>query len=163
MMKLATYIWLILFTVLLFAAPPVLAVPDASHTPIEVTSEQMEALSAPRRVVFIGSVVATQGDLVIYADRMTIHFQEPANEVSRILAEGRVRMVQGDRVATGDSAIFHRDEQTVILRGSPRVYQGRDFVEGDEITVYLQEDRSVVTSREGVPARAIFHPRGEAP
>ncbi|WP_429885008.1 lipopolysaccharide transport periplasmic protein LptA [Geoalkalibacter halelectricus] len=140
------------------------AVADAAQErPIEVTSERMEMLSAPRRVLFSGEVVARQDDVVIYADRMQVFFREGEDSVARILAEGRVRIVQGERTAIGDSGVFHRDQSIVVLTGNPRVYQGKDFVEGEEITVYLEEERSVVTSREGVPARAIFHPREEAP
>lgn len=152
------------FLVLLFMPyVDVQAAQESSQAPIEVTSERMEALSAPRRVLFSGTVVASQGDIVMYADRMTIYFRENDNDVARIHAEGRVRIVQGERVATGDTGIFHRDEQMVVLSGNPRIIQGRDSVEGDEIIVYLQEERSIVKSREGAPARAIFHPGGETP
>lgn len=151
------------FLVLLFMPCASVQAAQENQAPIEVTSERMEALSAPRRVLFSGTVVASQGDIVMYADRMTIYFRENDNEVARIHAEGRVRIVQGERVATGDTGIFHRDEQMVVLSGNPRIIQGRDSVEGDEIIVYLQEERSIVKSREGAPARAIFHPGGETP
>jgi len=135
----------------------------ANQAPIQVTSERMEGLSAPRRVLFSGNVVATQDDVVIYADQMTVFFAEGTQDVSRILAQGRVRIVQGDRVATGEQGVFHRDQEMVVLTGNPRVHQGKDSVEGDEITVYLREERSLVKSREGAPVRAIFHPRESSP
>lgn len=153
----------ILFVLLLLPYAYAQAAQESNQAPIEVTSERMEALSAPRRVLFSGTVVASQGDIVMYADRMTIYFRENDNDVARIHAEGRVRIVQGERVATGDTGVFHRDEQMVVLSGSPRIIQGRDSVEGDEIIVYLQEERSIVKSREGAPARAIFHPGGATP
>lgn len=135
----------------------------AEKGPIEVTSERMEGFSAPRRVLFSGNVVATQADVVIYADQMTVFFSDNEQEVTRILAQGRVRIVQGDRIATGEQGVFHRDQEMIVLTGNPRVHQGKDSIEGDEITVYLRDERSLVKSREGAPARAIFHPRESSP
>ncbi|SDM01940.1 lipopolysaccharide export system protein LptA [Geoalkalibacter ferrihydriticus] len=153
-----------MFALLVAVATAFVSVAGATdEMPIEITSERMEVLSAPRRVVFSGEVVARQADVVMYADQMKVFFREGEDTVSRILAESRVRIVQGERTATGEAGVFFRDEGIVVLTGDPRVYQGKDFVEGDEITVYLEEERSVVKSREGVPARAIFHPREKSP
>ncbi len=62
------------------------------------------------------------------------------------------------KVATGDKGIFFRDEARIVLTGSPKVHHGKDFVEGDEIVVLLNEDRSIVRSEGGSRVNAVFHP-----
>lgn len=135
----------------------------ASDAPIEVTSRRMEAFSAPRRVHFAEEVVAKQGNAVIYADDLTVYFAGEEQEVERIEVEGNVRIVQEDRIATGGKGVFRRSEGIIVLTDSPRVRQGADFVEGDEITIFLNEERSVVKSEGGSQVRAVFHPKDGKP
>ena len=135
----------------------------ASDAPIEVTSRRMEAFSAPRRVHFAEDVVAKQDNAVIYADDLTVFFAGEQQTVERIEAEGNVRIVQEDKIATGGRGVFHRAEGRIVLTGSPRVHQGNDFVEGDEITIFLNEERSVIRSEGGSQVRAVFHPKGDKP
>ena len=47
------------------------------------------------------------------------------------------------------------------MTGSPKVTEGDDFVEGQEITLYLDEKRSVVSGGAGGRVKAIFTPRSE--
>jgi lipopolysaccharide export system protein LptA len=111
---------------------------------------------------FVGNVVARQGDVTIYAQELTLILAEVDREVERIEAVGDVRIVQGERIATGQQGVFYRGEGRIVLSGSPRVHQGEDFIEGDEITVFLNSEKSIVKSREGTRVNAIFHPRGES-
>jgi lipopolysaccharide export system protein LptA len=66
-------------------------------------------------------------------------------------------------VATGQKASFFNRERKIVLTGSPKVYQDDDFVEGDEITVLLDEERSIVKSEQGSRVNAVFHPKGDKP
>ena len=84
-------------------------------------------------------------------------------EIERIEASGSVRIVQGNRVATGQKASFFNKERKIVLTGSPRVYQGNDFLEGDEIIVLLDEGKSIVKSDQGSRVNAVFHPKGKQP
>ncbi len=134
-----------------------------SDAPIEVTSERLEAFADPRRVHFSGKVVAHQGNAVIYADDLTVFFQGEDQSVAQIEAEGNVRIVQDDKIATGGKGVFHRAKGLIVLTGAPRVHQGSDFVEGDEITIFLNEERSVVKSAGDSQVRAVFQPKEKKP
>lgn len=153
-------------TLLLALSAPCLAAESApgqdfSKEPIHITSDRMEADDAARRVTFRGDVVARQGDVVIYAQEMDVFYQEGTREVERVEALRDVRIVQGPKVATGQKGIFYRAEGRLVLTGSPRVHQGEDFVEGDEVTVFIGEERSVVSSEGGSRVNAVFHPKGQ--
>lgn len=79
------------------------------------------------------------------------------DRVTRIEAEGRVRMVQDGRRAVADRAVYERAEEKVVLTGSPKVWEGKNVVSGREITVFLDEDRSEVKD----DVRVILYPRDE--
>lgn len=130
--------------------------------PIEITSDRLEGDDPAGRAKFSGSVVAKQGDATIYADEVTIHYSTgKQRDIEQVVAVGNVRIVQGERTATGGRAIFHNRESKVVLTESPKVHQGKDLVQGDEITVFLNEERSVVTGKGGGRVNAVFHPQGE--
>lgn len=130
--------------------------------PITINSDRLEADDAAHQVRFVGNVVARQGDVVLYAEEMIVRYRSDTREVDRIEAYRDVRIVQGTKVATGEKGIFFREDGRIVLTGSPKVHQGKDFVEGDEITVLLNEDRSIVSSEGGSRVNAVFHPKESA-
>jgi len=134
-----------------------------SDAPVSVTSERLEADDKLHQIRFSGNVVARQGDVVIYAGELVLVYAEKGGEIDRIEASGSVRIVQGNRVATGQKASFFNKERKIVLTGSPRVYQGNDFLEGDEIIVLLDEGKSIVKSDQGSRVNAVFHPKGKQP
>jgi lipopolysaccharide export system protein LptA len=155
------FVCFLILIVVLMVPGWALGQPPVQDEPIQVTSDRLEADEAARQMKFIGNVVARQGDVVIYAQELLLFLGEDTREVERIEATRDVRVVQGERIATGQKGIFYRNEGRIVLSGSPRVHQGEDFIEGDEITVFLYEERSVVKGREGTPVKAIFHPKAE--
>jgi lipopolysaccharide export system protein LptA len=129
--------------------------------PINITSDRLEADDAARQVKFLGNVVARQGEVVIYSAVLTLFYSEGSKEIDRVEADRDVRIVQGERVATGDKAVFYQADGRIVLSGNARVHEGADFVEGDVITVFLGEEKSVVQGREGSRVNAVFHPKEE--
>jgi len=99
----------------------------------------------------------------MYAQEMRLVYDGETREVERVVASGDVRIVQGDRVATGQQGILFNAEKKMVLTGEPKLFQGENSVSGDEVTVYLQEERSTVSSAEGSRVQAIFHPKEEKP
>ena len=67
-----------------------------------------------------------------------------AQRIDYIEFEGDVKVTQQDRLATANKAIFYQKEQKIVLHGRPVVTKGQDRVEGNLITIYLKEGRSVV-------------------
>jgi len=134
-----------------------------SKQPIHITSKRLQADGVLNRVRFIGDVEARQGSLVIYAPEMMIFLQEKTREIEKVEAFTGVRVIQGGRVATGQKGIYYAGENKIVLTGSVVVRRGEDSLEGDEIVLFLNGERSVVTSREGSRVKAVFRPKGEKP
>jgi len=131
--------------------------------PLEISSGRLEADESARRVTFLDKVVARQGDVVIYAESLSIYYADEKREITRIVAEKDVRIVQGSRVVTGERAEYEHRTGIIELTGHPKVHQGKDAVSGDKITVYLNEEKSVISGAGGSRVNALFHPSEEKP
>lgn len=126
--------------------------------PIEVTAQQLEAFQEKRQAVFTGEVVAKQGDITLYCNKLVVFSLLEQDQVDRLEAEGNVRVVQLDRTATADRAVYRQQQGTLVLYGHAKVHQGQNQVAGNEITVYLLENRSVVKSGENKRVKAVLFP-----
>jgi lipopolysaccharide export system protein LptA len=64
--------------------------------------------------------------------------------VSRIEANGHVKIENVNSNATCEKAVYFTDEEKIILTGDPVAWEKGTRVSGKQITVYLAEERSVV-------------------
>ncbi|MBI5966762.1 MAG: lipopolysaccharide transport periplasmic protein LptA [Deltaproteobacteria bacterium] len=133
----------------------------ADH-PLRITSQQLEADNKNMVIIFRGNVVARQGEMTIYADVAQVYYdkREEGNEVREIVATGNVKIQEGDRLATGQKAVFINPEQKIILTGQPKIWQGKDMVSGEKIIVLLGEDKSFIESGPDQRVEVVFYPKG---
>ncbi len=153
------FICIIMFFPLTVLAAPELA--TKNRGPVEVTSDRLEADDIAQTLVFIGNAVATQDDVTIHGKRLTVEYKGEKREIEKVIAEGNVRINQGTRVALGERAVLYHPEGRIVLTGSPEVHDGENFVKGQEITVYLNDKRSVVSGGAGGRVNAVFAPKEE--
>jgi len=143
--------------------PPVLsaAVPaqDADIRPIEVTADQLHAESGGS-VTFEGNVVAVQGDVTLYSDILRAEYSKTTNMIERVEAEGSVRFIQEDKEVLSKRAALFNLERRVVFFGGATMQQGGNTVQGETITVYLNENRAEVKgSEEGGRVKAVINPK----
>lgn len=131
------------------------------NQPIEITSQQLEVLQQQRQSIFTGDVVAKQGDMTLIAEKLIVVFQEDQDQVERLEAIGAVRVLQLDRIATAEKAIFYQLEEKLILTGNAEVTQGKNKISGDEITLFVQENRTLIKSSEKQRVKAVIMPESK--
>lgn len=137
---------------------------------IKIDADRLEANNAKRVVTFIGNVHAVQEDSIIRSDRLILYFRketptgpaapkDPARggEVERIEARGRVNIQMQERTATGDEAVFYQETRQIVLIGNATLREGANFIRGEKITVFLDEDRGVVEGSEKVRVSATIY------
>jgi lipopolysaccharide export system protein LptA len=134
----------------------------AKDAPVHIVSDSLEAYQQQQKVVFIGHVVAKQGELTIRGDRMTVFYlkeeKSPSKEeslsgkVDRVEVDGNVHITQKKIIATGEHVVYFSEENKIVLTGKPRVEQGKDSIQGEKITLFLDTEKSVV---EGGPSRPV--------
>jgi lipopolysaccharide export system protein LptA len=76
--------------------------------------------------------------------------------IDRIVADGRVKVVQGKKTATADHAVYHRAEETIVLTGHPETWEEGVRIQGSKITILLKEQRSIVDE-----SRVVIYPEAE--
>ena len=156
--------WLltILLTIFCWCVPGAFAAevePELDRNqPIEITAQQLEILQQQRQSIFSGDVVAKQGEMTLYADKLIVVFQPKQDQVERLEAIGGVRVLQLDRVATAEKAVFFQLEEKLVLNGNAEVIQGQNKISGDEVTLYMKENRSLIKSSESGRVKAVIVP-----
>jgi lipopolysaccharide export system protein LptA len=145
--------------------------PIDREQPIQIVSDRLEAYHEKRMVVFTGNAVATQGQRTIRSDRLTLYYKEdkktagrskaetegPGN-LDKVEAKGHVTITEGDRIVTGEEAVFDQEAQKITMTGNAVMQEGANIIRGDRIIVFLYENRGVVDSAENKRVTATIYP-----
>lgn len=133
---------------------------ELGSRPIDVTADRVTADSVRNTVTFEGNVVAQQADVTLHADRLQADYSREAGAIDRIEATGNVRFVQEGREARSTRATFYNLEQRIVLSGGATLRQGQNTVQGETATIFLRENRSVVTGgKDGGRVQAVINPK----
>lgn len=128
--------------------------------PITITSNRMDANKNDRIVTFTGNVVAEQKDITLYSDIMHVYYTE-GEDVKEIVAVGNVKTTQPDRTATSEKAVYYKSDGRIVLTGNAQAQQGSDTVKGDKITIFLNDNKSIVESEGTGRVKAVIFPKKE--
>jgi lipopolysaccharide export system protein LptA len=138
-----------------------------------ITASKMTVRNQENKAIFEGTVTLTKGTLVVHSDVMVVFFKSGESavdktddtkakeserggrspeqlpimsnrSVSMIEATGRVLIEKEDGRATCQKAVYHGDEEKIVLTGTPVAWQKGTRVTGKKITMFLAEDRSIV-------------------
>jgi lipopolysaccharide export system protein LptA len=131
--------------------------------PIVITADQMHFDYETEEVRYVGEVHVEQGELVIDCAELEIGYEgEPREgvnmELREVTARGDVVIRQGARIASGDEARFDQVEKKILLLGNARLEDGPNIVQGDRLTVFLGEGRSVIESSPNQRVSAVLFP-----
>lgn len=114
--------------------------------PIYITADWMEVDQKQNTIVYKGQVVAVQADMTMRSDILTSYYDPELKQMKQIVAEGKVNVTQGTRIATGNKAVFDDRAKTVTLTGSPVMRQGNNQVSGAKIVYFIEKDSAVAES-----------------
>ena len=133
---------------------------ERSGLPITVKSNEMTADNKGKTAIFSGKVVAKQGDITIFSDKLIVNYSNNNGDVEKVEALGNVRIVQMNRIGFADQAVYDSRNGRIVLTGTPRVVQGGDSISGKVITYYVDDEKSDVSSGGDPKARveAVINP-----
>jgi lipopolysaccharide transport protein LptA len=132
-----------------------------THEPIEIESRELDVVTLEdggRQLNFRESVHVRQGAARLSCDGLEAWYPPGQREPERLIARGAVEIVQGDRRARCEEAVYLRSAQTLTCGGGAQLLQGCDVVRGREIEFDLANDRVRVRGE----ASVLIHPKGEA-
>ncbi len=135
--------------------------------PIHIKSDKMEALDKKGKVIFTGNVTATRGDIVIKADRLEVFYRVSEKDkkgasskrfVTKLVATGHVKIAEGKRTGTAEKAVYDKVNNRIILLGNAQVWEGPNRISGAKITLFENEQKSVVEGGPGDKVEAVVFP-----
>jgi lipopolysaccharide export system protein LptA len=156
------------------AAAEAPSMPGHPEGPMAISSRSMTVKNLDHRIIFERDVVVKKGDMDLQADRVEVILSASPNEaaehvlsalpgaggamlaednVERIEANGRVKVMQGGKTVTADQAVYHSANETIVLTGRPETWEDGYRIQGSRITILLKEQRSVVEE-----SRVVIYP-----
>jgi lipopolysaccharide export system protein LptA len=126
--------------------------------PIYITADWMEVDQTKNSITYKGRVVTIQADMTMRSETLTAYYDPEMKQMKQIVAEGKVNATQGNRVATGDKAVFDDKTKTVTLTGSPVMRQGNSQVSGAKVVYYMEQDRAVTEGDGKIRVQATVFP-----
>ena len=126
--------------------------------PIYITSDWMEVDQNKSTITYKGRVVTVQAEMTIRSDTLIANYDQQTKLMKQIVAEGKVNATQGDRVATGEKAVFDDQAKTLTLTGNPVMRQGNNQVSGIRVTYFTEQGRSIVEGDGKIRVQATIFP-----
>ncbi len=132
-----------------------------SDQPITIDSDRLESDRNNRLITFKGNVTARQGEMIIHSDVLLLSYLAKEGEIEKVVAQGNVKIIQKNenRIATSGEAVYYNLERKVVLTKKPKIRQGKDVVSGETITLFIDENRSIVEGGKGKRVNAIIYPK----
>ena len=150
--------------------------------PISIEANSLEVLQNEKKAIFTGSVVATQGDIHLKSNKMTVFYKGgglPGGEttstatagsgISRIDVDGNVFLATPQESAKGDKGVYNVDQKTIRLVGGVVLTKGQNVLKGSALEYNLATGKSLLnggvsgTTADGKPSgggrvKALFVP-----
>ena len=96
----------------------------------------------------------------MYAGLLRVEYSRTTNTIERVEAEGEVRFLQEDKEVRAKKATLFNLEQRVVFFGGATLQQEGNTVQGETITIFLNENRAEVKgSEEGGRVKAVINPK----
>ena len=130
----------------------------AEDSPINIEANHMTSTEKSNSVIFTGDVDATQADVRIRSDKMTVYYTPKeakpkkktkakaggTQQVEKMICIGNVEVTRGEWLGTSKKMVYLSKERQVILTGNAKAWQGQNMVSGEKIIYFLDEGRSEV-------------------
>lgn len=145
------------------------ASPESSSEKIQITADQLVTDNQNQYAEFSGDVVAQQGNFEIKADRLRIYYAadlrvgqkatDRQDAISKIIAEGNVRIKAEDNFAQTEKAEYSVPEMQIVLIGEEsKVIRGKNSITGARIVYNRKEGWIRVEKGQKKRVRAVFYP-----
>ena len=118
----------------------------------------MEVDQNKNTITYKGRVVTIQADMTMRSEALIAYYDPETKQMRQIIAEGKVNATQGNRVATGEKAVFDDKSKTVTLTGNPVMRQGNSQVTGTKVVYYMDQDRAIAEGDGKVRVQATIFP-----
>lgn len=139
---------------------------DAGH--IQIKADNLVAYNEASYAEFSGNVSAVQGTTHITSDKLKIYYskaiENPGKKdtgeesIKKVVASGNVTIRSENRTARTSMAEYTPASKVIVLSGAgSTVTSGNNYVSGEKITFYVNEDRVIVERGKEKQVEAVFY------
>ena len=133
------------------------------NAPVEVSANGAEVQDRADRAVFAGNVHATQGDLTLDTQRLTVAYSNSGGaqpnaassnapntqngtgiQIDRLDATGGVTVHSPSETAKGDFGVYDLNRKLITLVGNVELVRGDSNILGSRLVIDLNSGRAVV-------------------
>jgi lipopolysaccharide export system protein LptA len=120
-----------------------------SNAPVDVTADRIEVQDRADRAIFAGNVHATQAELTLDTQRLTVAYsggqgQSGGVQIRRLDAAGGVVVHSPSETAKGDFGIYDLDKKLITVIGNVQLTRGSNVVNGQRLVINLDTGRAVI-------------------
>ena len=107
--------------------------------PIEIKAEELTLYREKNRAVFIKDVhvLVKDKELKIDCDRLEVYYGKKGGVV-KLIARKNVVIRHKERVLKADTAVYHRKDELIVLKGSPVYRDKKGELKGEIIKYYVR-------------------------
>ena len=120
--------------------------------PIEISADSLEVAQEEQVATFAGNVDAVQGDLVLSADSLMVHYEgrgdtvglaaDTGGTINRIEASGDVILSSPEETAEGDVGVYDVPARLITLNGNVVLTRGENVIRGEQLELDLATGKS---------------------
>jgi lipopolysaccharide transport protein LptA len=137
-----------------------------SSAPVAYSAQSLEGSLTAGRILLKGNVEIEQADAIMKSDVAEIFSKKGESTPQRAVAKGRVSLYKAAnatnqelRAVANELEYFIRNRK-VILKGKPKIWRGRELLQGEIIEVFLDTNEIKVRGARGVMEPAAGNPPG---
>ncbi|MEL6202227.1 MAG: LptA/OstA family protein [Pseudomonadota bacterium] len=139
--------------------------------PVQIDGDRLEVLEDQGRAVFDGNVKIVQGETIVRAGKLVIHYVSAgasasavpgASAIDRLVASGGVNIQRGDQIATGDTGTFDMASEVFTLTGDRvTLSDNGNLATGCRLVVTMKDSRSRLEGcgNQGTRPTVLIQPR----
>lgn len=141
--------------------------------PVEINANQAQYYQKEGRVIYTGSVVATQADSRITSNKLTMVCTQSApaagedaacESMEQLIAEGDVYYTAPEVKIRGDRAVYNSPNDTITITGDVILSRGAEgVVRGRQVVYKVGEGRTIITGSQQDRVTSIFTPARRDP
>ena len=122
---------------------------DREGERLAIGADEMSYDPKTKAIKFAGGSSLAANSIRLTSANLSILLEEEGNEMERILASGKVVILQEAREGRGEEATYDLKMDTVVLTGNPvLVDKEKGKTEGDKLTFYLGDGRILIENKE---------------
>jgi len=140
----------------------------SDNSNIQIKADNLVAYNEASYAEFTGNVIAVQGTTQITSDKLKIFYNKASENktkketgeesIKKVVATGNVVIRSENRTAHTSMAEYTPSTKVVVLSGpDSKVTSGNNYVTGEKITFYVNEDRVVVERSKDKQVEAVFY------